>query len=262
MSALILNNELVHYEVLGRGRPILFLHSWVGSWRDWILAMQAVSPSYRCYALDLWGFGDTSKARGNYTIDAQARLLDDFITELGIGKVALVGHGLGALVAAHFAAEFPQFVDRLMLVAYPVQARDLSDRLSRPAPGELSQWLLNGIAGAEAVRREASKADPAAITISLADLAGPEHTGRLKKLTQPCLLVYGEDDPIVNPPGVDLLIELNELSHNILLDDVGHYPMLHADARFSRLLKEFLSLQSGESPRSLQLKDEWKRRFR
>ncbi len=60
MSAVLLDEKIVHYEVLGRGRPIIFLHGWVGSWRYWVPAMQIAAMSFRAYAIDLWGFGDTA----------------------------------------------------------------------------------------------------------------------------------------------------------------------------------------------------------
>ena len=41
MSVVLLDQQVVHYEVLGRGRPLIFLHGWVGSWRYWIPVMQA-----------------------------------------------------------------------------------------------------------------------------------------------------------------------------------------------------------------------------
>ena len=66
MSAIILQDEIVHYEVLGRGRPLIFIHGWVGSWRYWIPSMQAASVSFRAYALDLWGFGDSAKEPEKY----------------------------------------------------------------------------------------------------------------------------------------------------------------------------------------------------
>jgi pimeloyl-ACP methyl ester carboxylesterase len=72
MSIVALENDLIHYEVLGRGRPLIFLHGWVGSWRYWIPAMQALSISYRAYALDLWGFGDTPNRPDKYSLDQQA----------------------------------------------------------------------------------------------------------------------------------------------------------------------------------------------
>jgi len=55
---------------------------------------------------------------------------------------------------------------------------------------------------------------------------------------------------------------LPEKAHSILFEESGHFPMLDEDSKFNRLLTDFLSLTSGETPRDLQLKDEWKRRVR
>lgn len=98
MSAIILDGSIVHYEALGRGRPIVFLHGWVGSWRYWINAMQIASTSFRAYAVDLFGFGDTTRDPLRYSIERQADIINRFLEEMGIGKVAIVGHDLGALV--------------------------------------------------------------------------------------------------------------------------------------------------------------------
>ena len=129
MSAIIIDERMVHYEVLGRGRPIIFLHGWVGSWRYWVPAMQTAAMSFRAYALDLWGFGDTAHDQGLYSLDQQANLLDRFMQEMGIGKVALVGHGLGALTAILFARRYPQVVDRLMIVNVPMDSNSVAARL-------------------------------------------------------------------------------------------------------------------------------------
>src|SRR5512139_3621336 len=129
MSAIMLDGAMVHYEALGRGRPIVFLHGWVGSWRYWISAMQVASTSYRAYALDLYGFGDTLHDPLKYTLDRQANLVHLFLEEMGIGKIAMVGHGLGALVGLAFMEEFPQSVDRIMAVNCPFGADGISTRV-------------------------------------------------------------------------------------------------------------------------------------
>src|SRR5512140_1697857 len=143
MSAILLDDKIVHYEVLGRGRPIIFLHGWVGSWRYWVPAMQAAAMSFRTYALDLWGFGATAHDQARYPLGQQANLLDRFIQDMGIGKVALVGHGLGALAAILFARQFPSVVDRLMVVNIPMDNQSVAARLRSPAsPVDLAEWLL------------------------------------------------------------------------------------------------------------------------
>ncbi len=120
MSAITTDGKLVHYEVLGRGRPVILLHGWVGSWRYWIPTMQVLQNKYRVYALDLFGFGDSAKDPAHYGIEQQIALLSDFMQQLGIPKAALIGHGLGALVACEYAKRSADHVPRLMLASAPL----------------------------------------------------------------------------------------------------------------------------------------------
>ena len=141
MSVILLNQAIVHYEALGRGRPIVFLHGWVGSWRYWISSMQVASTSYRAYALDLFGYGDTTHDPSAYSLERQAALLTGFLDEMGIGKIAIVGHGLGALVGFYFAAQQPGSVDRLMAFSSPLDVASINARLRTASPAELVDWL-------------------------------------------------------------------------------------------------------------------------
>jgi len=75
MSITTVGSKLVHYEVLGRGQALIFIHGWLGSWRYWWPAMQALSSHYRTYAFDLWGFGDSSKSDEEYTLSAYVNML-------------------------------------------------------------------------------------------------------------------------------------------------------------------------------------------
>ncbi len=120
MSAITIEDDLVHYEVLGRGRPVILLHSWLGSWRYWVPAMQQLSMKYRTYALDLWGFGDSGRDTKRYDFRSQVKLLDQFMEKLGITKAALIGHGLGASIIVRYALEYPDRVPRLMTVSPPL----------------------------------------------------------------------------------------------------------------------------------------------
>ncbi len=262
MSVLLLERQMVHYEVLGRGRPVLLLHGWVGSWRYWIPVMQAASISYRTYALDQWGYGDSSKAAGHYALDRQLGLIDTFLEEMGILKLALIGHGLGAVLALKYAALHPEVVDRVMAVSAPLDADALAPRLRAAGPGELAEWLVGKSAQCEAIRSEVPKTDPLAHQAGMEALAGME-LGRLWKETRrPLLLVHGANDPAVLPPPSETLQELPYLVHEVLFEQSGHFPMIDEDNKFHRLVIDFLALGSGDSPRDLQRKEEWKRRVR
>ncbi len=262
MSVVLLQSQILHYEVIGRGRPLIFLHGWVGSWRYWVPVMQAASISYRAYALDLWGFGDSAKVESRYSLGAQVQLVDQFLSELGIGRVVLIGHGLGALVALMYAREYPDVVDRVMLVSYPLEESMVNQRLRNSSPAALAEWLLTKTPETEPARFDAPKADPKAIQISFEALAHVNFKSYWGQAETPCLLVNGQNDPAVAPPTIQHLADLPEKTHAILFEDSGHFPMLDETSKFCRLMVDFLTLDSGDSPRQLQLKEEWKRRVR
>lgn len=138
MSAITIDGELVHYEVLGRGRPVVLVHGWIGGWRYWVPAMQFLQSKFRVYALDLFGFGDSGKNPAKYSVEHQIDMLADFTQSLGLTKTAVVGHGLGALLTAEFARRYPDRVPRLMLVSAPLyDTGDLDQR--SPAARKIMQ---------------------------------------------------------------------------------------------------------------------------
>jgi pimeloyl-ACP methyl ester carboxylesterase len=159
MSAIKIGDDLIHYEVLGRGRPVILVHGWLGCWRYWIPAMQTLHLKYRVYALDLYGFGDSSKSPENpskYKLDEQVKLLDGFMKELAISKAALVGHGLGALVVAKYARLHPDKVARVLSVSAPLY--DTGDLETRPQPGRLIPLTANSSQSAKAAEPFPSEA--------------------------------------------------------------------------------------------------------
>ncbi len=260
MSAIILEGGIVHYEVIGRGRPVIFLHGWVGSWRYWIPALQTASTNFRAYALDMWGFGDTSHEKTRYGLQEQIALLERFLNEMGIGRVALVGHGLGGLIGLLYSIRAPQIVDRIMTIGCPLDANGINNRLKTAAIPDLVDWLLEKDPASEPARTDALKADPLALATSFNDLISYNLTIRIERITTPCLMVHGQNDPAVPVPNIEA--SAPESMHQIVLEQSRHFPMLEETIRFNRLLTDWLALESGESPRDLQLKEEWRRRVR
>jgi pimeloyl-ACP methyl ester carboxylesterase len=161
MSVITSGGDLVHYEVLGRGRAVVLLHGCLGSWRYWVPTMQTLQLKYRCYALDMFGFGDTVKNANKYVVEHQIALIADLMSELGITKMALIGHDVGAIVAAEFARQYHERVARLLLVSPPLyDPGDLEHRV--PA----ARSVPVGVPARTTITRESSYSqDPAAETI-------------------------------------------------------------------------------------------------
>ncbi|MCB9453767.1 MAG: alpha/beta fold hydrolase [Anaerolineaceae bacterium] len=166
MSAITLGGDLVHYEVLGRGRPVYLVHGWIGSWRYWVPTMQQLQSKYRVYAIDLFGFGDSGKNESKYSLDHQVQMLLDFMKNMGQPKIALVGHGLGALVAIEIARRDPDSVPRLALVNPPLfDPGDLETRIPAGRPVALTdnRSAASGVPANEATIMNASSAMRAAL---------------------------------------------------------------------------------------------------
>lgn len=262
MSAIVSNSEIIHYEVLGRGRPVIFLHGWAGSWRYWVPSMQTIAYNYRAYALDLWGFGDSAKNQSFYGLEEQTDLLDDFITQLGIiGKVALIGHGLGAMVAIQYALRKAGKVARMMLINCPINGV-FNNRLISETPIGLVNWLYPAEKDREAVSIEAQKTDQQAIIRPVLDFAALSLSEKLSSLEMPVLMSYALGDPLVSLPSELIPDSYPESIGAYIFEESGHFPMVDEDNAFSRLLRQFLEQPHDESPRTLQMKDQWKRRVR
>ena len=262
MSAIILDEGLVHYEVLGRGRPLVFLHGWLGSWRYWMPTMDSLSDRFRTYAYDMWGFGDSDRNPQRYSLEAYVAQLDLFMEGLGVLKASLVGHAMGAAVALLFAELFPDRVDRVMAVSTPLAAPAISKRLLSGG-GSLLDRTLGRRAASDypEVEIEATKTDVNAVVATARSLGTLNLRDALDQLDSTLtLLVYGNKDPFVTPLTTDDLRDLDGNVRPIGLNDSGHFPMLDEASKFQRLLRDFLDVRP-EDLGALALKEEWRRRM-
>ncbi len=263
MSAIILESSLVHYEALGRGRPLLFLHDWLGSWRYWVPTMVDLSSSYRVYALDFWGFGDSDKLASRYSIHGYVGQVELFMDQMGIGHVPIIGHGLGGIVAIQYAMENLDRVEQVMSISMPLVPEDIGRPLGsyggsgQPARSILGRRTLRNY---EEVEIEAGKTDGEAVTKSVRSAMNTDVLDSLELLDVPVLLLGGRDDPLIRPPDEDRLSSLDYNVYAVVFDRSQHYPMLDEPSKFNRLVQDFLMF--GDDWDRIEVKEQWKRRMR
>ncbi|MGC9357293.1 MAG: alpha/beta fold hydrolase [Anaerolineae bacterium] len=262
MSAIILESSLVHYEALGRGKPLLFLHDWLGSWRYWVPTMLELSSSYRAYAIDFWGFGDSDKVKPRYSLAGYVGQVALFVNKMGIPRLPIIGHGLGGLVALHFAADFPHLVEQLMVVNTPLSGRQISRSLSAFEGGNnpASRILGRRLNAYEEVALEAEKTDGTAVAATVRPFLNEDLTILLEDLEMPVLLVYGRQGQIIEPPDDDVLDDLDYNAYAFIMEDCQHYPMLEETPKFNRLVLDFLIQKDNWD--AIQVKQAWRRRMR
>lgn len=260
MSAIVIDGQLVHYEALGRGKPVVFLHGWLGSWRYWMHTMEELSSVYRCYAFDFWGYGDSDRRPDYDDIHDFVAQLDAFLEDMGIWRFSLISHGLGAAVGVRFASLFPQRIERLMAVSLPLAPKLINPKAMQSSGGRLGLMGSYRWTDYPELSAEVRKTDPKVFPQTLDMLDGIDVPGALETLDMPVLLVYGRKDPIVKAISEDLINPERYNTRVILFEEARHFPMLEERSKFARLMKDFFD--AGDDLRSLELKQEWRRRTR
>ncbi|MEZ4593832.1 MAG: alpha/beta hydrolase [Chloroflexota bacterium] len=262
MSITTIDSQLIHYEVLGRGQPLIFIHGWVGSWRYWWPSMQALSAHYRTFAFDLWGFGDSSKAPDAYSLKAYVEMVNQFIDKLGVARpVILVGHGLGAAVALSYTAQNSENVAKVATISLPVAGQFITNKLQ----GADSESMISRVLGRESFSEldsEIRKVDPMAVSKTIDEMNGRNFVSDITNLNRPLLMVYGRQDSLILPPNGEysyLQQSVNDRFY-VELELCHHFPMLQEKAKFNRLLLDFI-IASAELT-ELTVKDYWTRRIR
>ncbi|HSX32330.1 MAG TPA: alpha/beta hydrolase [Candidatus Saccharimonadales bacterium] len=108
-------------------KTVVLLHGVGASGAVWhALVKQLEAVGWRVIVPDLLGFGDSPKPQwNNYTVHDHARHVVALLKRLRVkGKVTIVGHSMGTLVATHIAATHPKLVSRLVLYEPPLYADD------------------------------------------------------------------------------------------------------------------------------------------
>jgi len=111
-----LHGHPVTYHRVGSGPAVLLVHGITSSSRTWRSVMPALAEHYDVIAPDLLGHGRSAKPRGDYSLGGYASGLRDLLVALEVPAATVVGHSLGGGVAMQFAYQFPDRVERLVLV--------------------------------------------------------------------------------------------------------------------------------------------------
>tara|TARA_R110002111_G_scaffold103778_5_gene160952 strand:+ start:7969 stop:8913 length:945 start_codon:yes stop_codon:yes gene_type:complete len=108
----------ISYIKEGKGeKTLLFAHGLSSNSDAWSKNIAVLKKDYTCIALDLPGYGKSSKPEADYTPSFFAKTLHQFIEKLDLKNVILVGHSMGGQASIKFAATYPNTIDKLILVA-------------------------------------------------------------------------------------------------------------------------------------------------
>ena len=107
----------VSYLEAGEGPVLLLVHGIAGSCEHWREVVEPLARHHTAIAPDFPGHGASEAGAGDYSIGALASGLRDLLLALGHERASLVGHSLGGGVAMQLAYQYPEMIERLVLVS-------------------------------------------------------------------------------------------------------------------------------------------------
>ncbi|QLY34596.1 alpha/beta hydrolase [Nocardia huaxiensis] len=144
----------IHYQRTGTGPPLLLLHGSGSSLQSWDRVTSALSGACDVIRPDLPGFGLTGpRPDRDYRVQTYAKTVALLLDTLGVGAVTVVGNSLGGNIGWNLALDYPDKVDRLVLInatGYPGKSLPLAFRLARSMVGRV---VLRRLASRSATER-------------------------------------------------------------------------------------------------------------
>ena len=274
----VLNGRRLAYRTGGGGPLLVLIHGITSNSATWDLVLPRLARRYTVLAPDLLGHGRSDKLRGDYSVGAHANTIRDLLDALGYHSGTFIGHSLGGGVALQLAYQYPERVDRLVLVAPGGFGREVTVLLraaSLPGSGPilaLATWRpivdagtvvarslgragLHGTTDLEELGRAyTTLADRDARKAFLHTLRSVvDHEGqRVSALDRveaieriPSLIVWGEHDRIVPVDHGQRIHKHARGSQLAIFKHAGHFPHRDEPSRFVREIDAFLADKSS-----------------
>ena len=250
----------------GAGPPLVMLHGLGATKAEFLPMLPWLAPTHRVIAVDLPGFGDSSKPLGA-AYDARwfARSVVALLDELGLERTRLLGHSMGGRVALEVAAKAPDRVERLVAMTpslawlrerpwapmlklvrpelgllQPTPRPAVEAFVKRAIPGATSTWVRPAID--EFLRSYTSPRGRAAFYAAARQiyLEDPEpFWERLRELRIPSLFIWGSMDTLVPAAFERHVRDAVPDARHVLLR-CGHVPQLEQPKRLEAALRSFL----------------------
>jgi pimeloyl-ACP methyl ester carboxylesterase len=262
--------QAVNYVDLGAGDgvPVVFVHGLGGNWQNWLENLPAAAEHRRVLALDLPGFGESPRPRWEISVPNYGQLVDAWLAQLGLDRVAVVGNSMGGFISAELAIRSSERVERLVLAAAAgISVTNLRRRPTKTfarvtaALGALTATRSRDIITRRRLRhvvlstivRHPSRLEPdllfeimrgsgrSGYVDALEALVTYDIRDSLGQIRCPTLILWGREDMLVPVKDAAAFERLIPASRQIVMEDTGHVPMLERPDAFNRCLVDFLA---------------------
>lgn len=252
----------LHYRAVGSGPAVVMIHGYGASLELWRPVQDALAAHHRVIAVDLKGFGWSSRPAGDYSPAAEATLVWHLLDQLGVDQVSIVGHSWGSSVSLAMVLAQPTRVRRIALYSAYVFDEQLPSFFRWAQVGGVGEVLfsLHYRANAEdriglayhdvrfvtqaRVDRVLAELDRPGTTAAALAAARGQHframSQRYRDIAQPTLLLWGDDDRVTPLRFGQRLASTMPNATLTVYPACGHIPMVEARTATTRDLLTFL----------------------
>jgi len=271
LKSVMVDGQRISYLDQGQGPPVLLIHGFGGSMWQWEHQQSALATRFRVITPDLPGSGLSDKPDIAYTPDEMLQFLAGFLDALRIPQASLVGNSMGAGLAIGMALDQPDRVSKLVLISgLPPRVMDhlANPSIKRALTAGTPSWLVsfgNFLFGGLMVDRilkeivyDHTLLTPAVLERSNRNRQRPglikplmtvgdnlpaweeRYAPRIGTITQPTMILWGEEDRVFPIKAGRLLHELIPKSAFTAIPRAGHIPQWEQPEPVNAYLRSFL----------------------
>jgi 4,5:9,10-diseco-3-hydroxy-5,9,17-trioxoandrosta-1(10),2-diene-4-oate hydrolase len=253
------------------GSTVVLIHGIGSSMEDWSHNIHTLAERHRVYAMDLVGNGRSDKPAAPYSFPYFAQFVHDFLQAQDVDRVNLVGNSMGGGIVLQFALQFPDKLEKLVLVDCAGLGREVSLFFRLPTLPLVGKWLSRPSRKGAAQLLHETFYDPALITDELIDFqyqlsALPGAQGamlstlrrnvtlrglrdrawrsiveELHNITAPTLIVWGQQDRILPVAHAQVARDRIANARLHIINQCGHMPQMERPDEFNAVVLEFLA---------------------
>jgi len=251
------NGTKLYYETAGEGPAIVLVHGGLVDSRQWNDQMKEFAKRHRVVRYDLRGFGRSAAAPQPFSHIEDLRALMDF---LKIERATVVGLSLGGIIAADFALEHPERVDRLVLVgaglrgdkqppdkdalkAYEAATKGMAEEfVNITMKSGLYTTVREGTPAYTRLRQMMLENFKAVPTFAPGFLKYPVQPTieRLGQIKAPTLVIIGSDDAQSLKNIADTLAAGIPGARKVVIPGASHHPPVERPNEFNKAVLSFL----------------------
>lgn len=261
------SGRTISYIEAGHGTPVVLLHGIGSGARSWKAQFEGLSDRFRLIAWDAPGYGTSTALTSTKPLAREyADILSEFVSAVGVERFHLLGHSLGSLIAARYAADFSKRLMSLTLASvasgHAMHSPEERARLREGRLGILDDLGPRGMAekrGPLLLSPDATDAMRQSVIETMAAirpdgyrqavflLSGGDTRADVLRIPSdfPVQIIFGGADTITTPEQNRRVASASPRAAIHVIEGAGHAVYIEKPAEFNRLLRAFLDAHSS-----------------